>query len=486
MAKYEIKVSAPADLSGLEKTVGALTQVEKSAEKSAAAFKELLTAKDKAFAKEDATAQAKGLAELSKEAKNLGKVAEEAEGKKSKLTGALKKLGHEVPILGAAMSALANPFTIVTLAAAYAINKFQEFAEKVDSAAEAMRSFDTASLKIKNFDVLIAAGRANRKKFAEELADIAHKLETPDERRSRVDAQNEQTTGEKGRHEEARKGLALKQVELNLANGKISPEQAAKQRAQIELNSLARQQGIEKEGRDKKIGGIAEQALFTREEVGQLRLQEPKAEAAAIEAAKRAQQAKALADVHSGALSFEGKRLLEERANLEKSNLLPSGITNNKAKNAARIKEIDIRLEGLNKAASSSAGVAESAGAESTAANERLETIRSGITGGEGSLRSLALERKRVEQSNLQATGAAQAIGGLQSGTIQAQSGQEIIGIQKQQNQAFLEATRQLGAAGGAINNETLELMKALIARDASRAEEIKTLRSQLGRQVQQ
>lgn len=400
MPDLQVKIITTSSGTGAKDTVDELNKISKSAKDSASAFKELLGNREKAFAKEDAKAQAANLSDLTKQVKQVGVAAVEAERSKSKLAAAFKKLSHEVPIAGAAISALKNPFTVLTIAAAFAITKFREFAEKVDLAAEAMRKFEHGSITVKNFDRIIAETRANRRQFAEELGEIRNKAESADEMLSRLKATSARHFDvEEKRADQAKHGK-LQAIEDAAKRGIITPEQADAAKAEVEAQ--AGRDADTRQGRAVRaqLTMVASAAGRTREDIKQAQFQERPAEIAVEEAKKRLDQTINLARAHGAAFDGdEGAILRKEREELQKSTVLPRGLFSpSKEKVSGRISEIDARLEVLRRAKEQSEALIVPRQTDVSVAEGRLERIRSRQTTGAESLRGFMREQQDLQE----------------------------------------------------------------------------------------
>jgi hypothetical protein len=138
--------------------------------------------------------QASYLSGLTKETKELGETTQatdKATGAKSRLFDGLKKLGNQIPLVGALLGALRNPFTLIALGAVLAKRAIDDYAASVDRMADSVRAVSDLQGQVQKFFEIVAQDKAEAKAFSDELNSIATRAKTAAERLSEVNDQIE-------------------------------------------------------------------------------------------------------------------------------------------------------------------------------------------------------------------------------------------------------------------------------------------------------
>jgi hypothetical protein len=110
--------------------------------------------------------------EFQKLEEQMGKTGIETEkltNKKSALLSGIKKLGHEIPVVGYALSALKNPFTAIGIVAALATKAVYDYVEAVDKMADSIRAVTSLQGRVTKFFEVMAEQKAGADAFAEKL-----------------------------------------------------------------------------------------------------------------------------------------------------------------------------------------------------------------------------------------------------------------------------------------------------------------------------
>lgn len=183
MPTVDIFIKTTAQLNELQRTAAELTKGKKSADEMWAA----LAAMDKAEQDllrtqrvfgDQSEQMASHLAELTRETKAAGVEADKTTSAKSRLFDGLKKLGNQVPIVGAVLGALKNPFTLIGVAALIAKNAIDQYAEAVAKMAESVAGSEASQGRILRFFEIVAEGKADAKAFEEQIAAIGKQGQT--------------------------------------------------------------------------------------------------------------------------------------------------------------------------------------------------------------------------------------------------------------------------------------------------------------------
>lgn len=185
----KIAASAEKTAGAIDKLTAAENRAAKSAQDSAKFFKQLQDAVV------DRADQQQYLTGLTAEAKAHTATAAEAEKStrsKNRLLDAFKKLKAEVPLVGAAVDALKNPLTAVTLAFAVAANWINQFSERVKQMQKEVGDGKLAD-QFGNIRKALAEASVEGAKFNRVLEEIADRTETVPEKVARLSANLERT-----------------------------------------------------------------------------------------------------------------------------------------------------------------------------------------------------------------------------------------------------------------------------------------------------
>ena len=293
MADLEIKIKTPADTAGLaattkavEKLTAATKESAKSAAESAAVFQEA------AKSRTNNADMQQYLSGLTKEAKQLGeleRVAENASSSKSRLLDGVKKLGTQIPVLGAALGALKNPYTAIAAAAGLALSAVRKLGEDIDR-------FATAASK---FEDLATAGRTVGSIFREATGRSAEFESALQQLQRRADTASEH----------------LAQLRRNIGRTfGIEEEQVDKKEDTPEAAEARRQRRILAE-----VGAVANAEITARNQLREAQAALPKAASARAEAEARLNQFQKLDTANEEAIGEVGgrRKLVERIAQLE-------------------------------------------------------------------------------------------------------------------------------------------------------------------------
>jgi len=145
-----------------------------------------------------------------------------------------KKLGQEVPILGAALNALKNPYTAIAFAVGIAVVKIREFTEAVEESATKAQGLDRFNGIVRVFNTLAAEQRAKRNGLADKLDEIATKAKSAEERLGEVNAQIERTLRLEGNEDTASKANELARIDSQVQSGALDEAGGIKAKAAVE------------------------------------------------------------------------------------------------------------------------------------------------------------------------------------------------------------------------------------------------------------
>lgn len=185
MSDLQIKVTTPADVSGIDATTAAvqrLTAAEKenakSAKDSADFFKQKLKPLNEAI---DQQTYLAGLTQEAKATTEVGDAAEKTTSKKKALFDGLKKLGQEIPVVGYALAALKNPFTAIGVVAVLAARAVYDYVDAINKMADSVREVDGLQGRVVHFFEIIAQRKTDAAAFKTSLDNIAKAAQTASE-----------------------------------------------------------------------------------------------------------------------------------------------------------------------------------------------------------------------------------------------------------------------------------------------------------------
>lgn len=156
--------------------------------------------------------QAGYLAGLTKEAKELGSVeaaTEKTTRAKSRLLDGIKKLGNQVPFLGAALNALKNPFTAIAAVAGIALDGVRRLTEDVQKFADAAANYESLGEAARNYGHILREAQGRQKEFRVGLEEIKNRAETAEEAIVRMHEKLARVFDIRGEQAERRKEAAL-------------------------------------------------------------------------------------------------------------------------------------------------------------------------------------------------------------------------------------------------------------------------------------
>lgn len=430
MAKYEIKIVTTADTAAAQKTAQEL----------------------------DKTTQA----------------TEKAEKGVSKLGQAFQKLAHEVPLAGVAVAALKNPFTLVTIAAGFAIAKFREFSESVDQMAERMRAFDRSNLTIRNFHTLIAEGAAERRKFADDLDLIAKKGRTVEEMMQGLGKREERKIAFEGRVAEAQTAGTKRRIQ-QLVEAGVLPQQAADAMTGVvegQAKAAAR-------ARDERL--IANQVNVTaqgmnriRDEIREAQGALPGALSAEDAAKKRAEQVSHFQRTHLEELQKRQGDVAEQIKGLSEGPLDPLrpllGPDTVRAR-AERRRGLELEQQTFPEQLQRLRAMTVEPGAAAEAATERRKRLEAVISGGQERLRALGIQRGEQDIELQDVRGLNRALNSIEGvPQFEQVSGQARFDARRAA-MAQRAARQSITDIGGGLGELVLEMISALKRVNAEIAE---------------
>jgi hypothetical protein len=214
---------------------------------------------------------------LTKESKGLAGVAVEADKatrSKKGLADGLKKLGQEIPVVGLALNALKNPFTILGIGAAYAVSYVRDFVAGIDELASAISKFGNANLTLAEFNEILFAGKGRAKEFMAALAEIANRRRTVEEVFGSVTAASSRRFGFEREKAGNERDKELKKIDAQLKAGSITPAEAESRKEAVGLR-------FDNDERERKVREENEKASAIATERYTSGLQAKEAEAAA-------------------------------------------------------------------------------------------------------------------------------------------------------------------------------------------------------------
>ncbi len=461
MADYKIRIVTTADNSALQQT-------GKELGKSTDAVKKLGDEQKKT---EDKTKS------FAKENKNL-------------LDG-FKKLSHEVPLAGAAISALKNPFTALAFAIGLIVAKFREFSSAIDDAASKVQGLDGFTNRIRVFSEIMAGVRSQRNAVAEKLNEIKDAASTAEGKMKLMNEQLERTLRLEGNEDTANKANAIAGIKAKVQSGAITPEQGI--RAEAQINTAFERRALDRENR-RAAGAVANQfnaITATREEIAGAQGRLPGAEAAFTDAAigarvaQNKEQALKDAGVIVGGKSFTLGEATAERNKLKQQGFFETSRFGNirgafsggrrigdikREARESRLASFEQAITGYQTAIDQQAGLTVAAQGRLTGAQGRLSGINDTITGGQQRLVNL----QGQFTNTVGALNQEQASRGRVAG-VEGQTAGINVGIELQKNIAeeqgkLIETFRRMLSELGRQNltAEQMELMAKQAAREYS------------------
>lgn len=411
--KYEIKIQTVSDPSGAQQTAKELDNVAKAAKPAAEAIKQ------------------------------EGDEVEKAATKKSKLLDATKKLTHALPELGTVVSALKNPFTLLTFAIGAVVAVFTKFKDEVMQAEQAMRGFDSANLTVRTFFELIAKHNADSKAFALSLNEIASRAGTAAERLQAMNAAIERRFGALRELGELQKQAELNQVAEDEGAGRIKPAEAITRRTQIELKYRgALRRGAEKEQQAKLEALQKAQGIAVQQQAG-IFGELAEAEPAAIRAEQYARRT-------SGLTTPQLADIARRRAGLEEiikqgppAPFIPGTKVHliSDVEDLKRFQEAPKGLEQLKKEEDMVKALQVQVDARAKAAQDRVSRLQERARTGEEGIRGLGLGIQEQQQAISDVRGFNQRAGPIEERVIRGGGAAQIAAEQKRLNE---ELARQL------------------------------------------
>lgn len=436
MADYKIRLVTEADKAQLQ-------GVTKELEGTTAATKKLDDAQKKAG---DST---KGFA---KEHKGL-------------LDG-FKKLGQEVPLLGAALNALKNPYTAIAFAAGIAVVKIREFSQAVEESATKAQGLDRFNSMVRVFNTLAADQQAKKNGLAEKLDEIAKKAKSAEERLAEVNAQIERTLRLEGNEDTANKANELARIDAQVQSGAMDEAGGIKAKASVEEKYARRASDRETRRAAGLVTATGNAKRAAEERAAALKGQLPGLTAAESAAATKLAQAQAQEEnLTAGGVFIKGKSIplaeaLRQRNELVQQGPLQdvgafAGLGLNLAENdrLAKIKELEGGIGNFRNSLDLQKSITRTAQGEYDIASGRVQSTRQGIETSAASAAALG------QQFVTQAAGANQEIASgrrvaetdastrsvAADTAASAAAMKEAAREQKEAAQALLEVMRSLG-----------------------------------------
>ncbi len=375
--KYEIQI-----LVDTTKAVPEMQKAEKGMDKVAASTKKA----GEELKKVETVARGTGnaAAALGKEMDKTGRETEKLTGKKRTLFEGLKKLGNEFPIVGAALGALRNPFTLVAVAGVLAKKALDDYIASIERMADTVRNTEVDRSSFLAFFHEVAQGKVEETAFEKRLDAIINKTETAGERLARLKTEIDATFDEQDRRAKesgrdtpeaaALRGLNRK-IAIVQATGNVARQaQGASDIARGALPGARAAAAADK----RAVGVVAERGRGMTEDLA-------KEEAALlIERQKLADQI----GTDRGPLGTT----LGKLGLLEGQGLFEFGTTGMRARAAARIEEIDFRLGGIAKSRSLSEADAITIGGRAAASTRTVAGLQSQAEEGAETARNLRVE----------------------------------------------------------------------------------------------
>lgn len=309
MAEVKVKVTTEADLKGIQSTEQALSRLEQTTGKSAAESAKFF--KETAAGRQTAEDTAGALSQMTREAKAFsGEVETKAEPSLKRLATGFKDLGREIPLVGVAIRALANPWTFLGAAIAGVVVWFQKQIdvqrELIKSGAELSARLDPLIVRQERTKQLMAESQIAADNFNRKLREQADALGAVRDRQREANEELDNRNELQAAQEDADRQLALAQA---------GDDPAARAAVDDQFRARARQrQGLVNMGRI----GAAHRALREAEALGR------EAQAALPGARAQLQEAEQgvggqLDDVNAalGQKETEGARLQKELGEAE-------------------------------------------------------------------------------------------------------------------------------------------------------------------------
>ena len=161
------------------------------------------------------------------------------------LLDGFKKLGAEVPLLGAAFNTLKNPYTALAAGIAILVVKLKEFVDAVSDAAVKAQGLDRFNGIVRNFNTLVAEQRARKNDLAEQLAKIGSNAQNAQEKLKSANEQIERTLRLEGNEDTANKANEIAKVERDVEQGVITEQEGVRRKAAIDAKYIVRAQDRE-------------------------------------------------------------------------------------------------------------------------------------------------------------------------------------------------------------------------------------------------
>lgn len=237
-----------------------------------------------------------------------------------------KKLGQEVPILGAALNALKNPYTAIAFAAGIAVVKVREFQQAVEESATKAQGLDRFNSLVRVFNTLAADQRAKRTGLAEKLDEIATKAKSAEERLSEVNAQIERTLRLEGNEDTANKANELAKIDAQVQAGTLDEAGGIRAKAGVEAKYAARAADRETRRAAGLVTATGNAKRAAEERALALRGQLPGLESAESAAAAKLAQAQAQEEnLAAGGVFVNGKAIPLAEALRQRNELVQTG-----------------------------------------------------------------------------------------------------------------------------------------------------------------
>jgi hypothetical protein len=256
MAEVRIRIVSESDLAGITSTQQAMEKLDRTTGKTAASSAEFFKQQD--ILRQNSTDTAQALSDMTHEAKALGGAVDKTTESKSRLLAGMKKLGHEVPVLGAAFNVLKNSWTgLAFLAANFVREVLSQIKVQDDLAAS------SASLAAALDPVVLKTARHKTEASAAAIATQQHAdaLDAAAQAANDLDAALSKNLGAIERE------LRVEQARLNLdkqraLRGVTDPTR----RAEIDLQFEERARALTDKAEDRKAQQIAHADFLQRQQ----------------------------------------------------------------------------------------------------------------------------------------------------------------------------------------------------------------------------
>lgn len=337
MADYKIRILTEGDVGALKQTQQALDGTNKAA----TGLKKTLDEANQSMRDSQQPAVAAAAA-----GKKLGDSVGDAGGKVNGFFTALKKVGNNIPGFQFALASLTNVWVLLAAAIVFAVDKFNKWNESIlKEEARRKKVFEDLRREIEAYSEAINQAKLDTEEFNRSIEDAKNQGETPTQEGARATAATKRRFAGARQRASAQMQLELDRVGTREARGDITPEQADRERAQIQ-SRYAREGTQNDLNEQAELAGIARRtAAAEAGRADSLRSQAPGAQDAVVqaklaraEAAKRLKAAMDYAGLDEKLTPIEGGRF----ATLEST--VPTGIDSYTERQRIEFEKKSLRL----------------------------------------------------------------------------------------------------------------------------------------------